>query len=86
MVILQDSDYVKINSATLLYLIIDKVDGYIEEMNGNKYLILVSADKNKEVLTKYTYLCDKSKYRIKTTHGGKAGEYERFYENKVQYR
>ena len=28
---MKDSDYVRINSAKPLYLIIDKVDGYIEE-------------------------------------------------------
>ena len=53
---MKDSDYVKMNSVNPLYLIIDKVDGYIEEKNENKYLTLVSADKNIEVLTKYTEL------------------------------
>ena len=51
---MKDFDYVKINSVNPLYLIIDKVDGFIEEKNGNKYLTLVSKDKNKEVLIKYT--------------------------------
>ena len=55
---MKDSDYVKINIANLLYLIIDEVDGYFEEKNGNKYLILDSTDKNKEVLIKYTKLWD----------------------------
>ena len=49
---MKDSDYVKINSVNPLYLIIDRMDGYIEEKNGNKYLILTSTDKNKEVLIK----------------------------------
>ena len=31
---MKDFDYVKINSVNPLYLIIDKVDGYIEESNG----------------------------------------------------
>ena len=35
---MKDSDYVKINSVNTLYLIISKVEGYIEEKNGNKYL------------------------------------------------
>ena len=51
---MKDFDYAKINSVNSLYLIIGKADGYIEESNGNKYLIFVSTDKNKEVLTKYT--------------------------------
>ena len=29
--------YVKVNSVGLLYLIIDKINGYSEEHNGNKY-------------------------------------------------
>ena len=55
---MKDSDYVKINSVNPLYLIIDKADGNSEEKNGNKYLILDSTDKNKEVLIKYTKLWD----------------------------
>ena len=46
---MKDSDYVKIYSVKSLYLIIDKVDGFIEEKNENKYLTLVSTDKNKKV-------------------------------------
>ena len=37
-----------------LIFIIDKADGYIEEKYENKYLILASTDKNKEVLVKHT--------------------------------
>ena len=39
-----------------MQLIIDKVDGYIEEKNENKHVTLVSTDKNKEVLIKYRNL------------------------------
>ena len=55
------SDYVKVNTVNTLNLIIDKVDGYIEEKNGIKYLILASTDKNKEVFIKYTELWNKIK-------------------------
>ena len=41
-----------------MYFIIGKVDGYIQEKNGNKYLTFVSTDKSKEVLNKYTKLWD----------------------------
>ena len=51
---MKDSEYVKIDSVNPLYLIINEVDGYFKEINGNKFLTLVSTDKNKEVLTKYT--------------------------------
>ena len=44
---MKDSDCVKINNVNPLHLIIDEVDGPFEEKNGNKYLILHSADKNK---------------------------------------
>ena len=37
-----------------LYLIVGVVEEYIEEKNGNKYLVFASTDKNKEVLEKYT--------------------------------
>ena len=47
----KDFDYVKINSVNPLYLI-NEVDGCIEKINGDRYLTLVSTDKNKEVLTK----------------------------------
>ena len=56
---MKDSDYVKIISVILLYLLIGEIDVYIEEkMKINKYLTLVSTDKNKEVLTKHTELWD----------------------------
>ena len=35
----EDSYYVKINSVNPLYLIVTKVDGYINEKNGCKYLV-----------------------------------------------
>ena len=35
------SKYVKINSVNRLYLIFNKVNGYFEKINGNKYLTLV---------------------------------------------
>ena len=79
---MKDSNYVKINSVNPLYLIIDKVGGRIERKNGNKYLTLVSTDKNKELLTKYTDLWDKVKNLIKCNsiekiNSDKAGEYEK---------
>ena len=45
---IENISYVKINSANSLYFIIDKVDGYIEESNGSKYLTLFSADIKKK--------------------------------------
>ena len=63
---MKDSDYVKINSVNLLYLMISKVDRYIEEKNGNKYLNLVSTNENKDMLIKYTKFWDKIKNDLKS--------------------
>ena len=52
------SNYESIHGVNSLYFIVVKVDGYIEERNGDKCLIFASADKNKEVLKKYTKLKD----------------------------
>ena len=73
---MKDPNYVKISSVTPLYLIIDKGYGYIKEENGNKYLILVSIERNKEVLIKCTELWNKIKNLIKRNFI-KAGEYEK---------
>ena len=43
---MKDSDYVKINNVTTLYLIVGKVDGCMEK-NRNRSLTLVSTDENK---------------------------------------
>ena len=48
-----------------LYLIVGVVEEYIEEKNGNTYLVFASTDKNKEVLERYTEIWDKTKSLIK---------------------
>ena len=45
-VTIKDSKYIKINSVNPLYLIFNKVNGYFEEINGNKYLTLVPTNEN----------------------------------------
>ena len=40
----------KINSVNPLYLLIYKIDGFIEEKGGNKYLNIAFTDNNDEVL------------------------------------
>ena len=74
---MKDFHYVNIHSVNPSYLIINKVDGYIEEKNGNKYLILPSIDKNKEVLTKYKELWDGIKNLIEKINDkpGECGKY-----------
>ena len=50
---IKDSKYVKINSVTPLYLMFNKMNGYFEEINENKYLTLVPTSENKEKIKKY---------------------------------
>ena len=45
---IKDSKYVKIQSVNPLYLVINKVNGYFEEISENKYLTLVPTDESKE--------------------------------------
>ena len=49
---LQKLMIVKIFSVNPLYLFVNHASGYIEEKGVNKYLILDSTDKNKELLKK----------------------------------
>ena len=58
-------DCENIYSVNPLYLLVNHASGYIEEKNGNKYLIFDSVDENKEVLKKYTDLWDGIKNKIK---------------------
>ena len=48
-----------INSENRSYLINDKINEYIEESNGNKYLTLVSTDESKNIRKKYEDLWNK---------------------------
>ena len=59
-----------------MYLTVNAANGYTEEENGSKYLVLDSTDKNKEVLKKYTELWDEIKNLIKRINGGKEGKYK----------
>ena len=70
-------DFENTNSVNLLYLIIGKADGYIEESNGSKYLVFTSTDGNKKVFKKIKKHWDEIKHLIETINGGKRGEYEK---------
>ena len=47
-VTIKNSKYIKINSVNPIYLIINRMNGYFEEINGNKYLTLMKAKKKKK--------------------------------------
>ena len=49
------------NNINPLYLIIKYVIGYSEENNGNKYLTLIPAEKNKDKLKNYAKIWSKTK-------------------------
>ena len=59
----------------MLILLTNTEEENIEENNGNKYLVFVSTDENKEVLKKYRELWDGIKNEIETITGGKKGKY-----------
>ena len=55
-VTIKDLKYMKINSVNLLHLIFNKVNEYFEEINGNKYLMIVSTNESKEKIKNYKEL------------------------------
>ena len=69
-------DCENIYSVNPLYLRITHANGYIEEINENKYLIFESIDENKELLKKYNDAFNGSRDEIKTINGGKENDYE----------
>ena len=68
-----------INSANLLYLVIDELDGFVKEKEGNKYLNISVTDSNNEVLKKYGEVWSGIKDQVKKINNGKLGEYGKDY-------
>ena len=58
-----------------LYLQVNCANGYIEEKNGNKYLVFGSTDENKELLKKYTDFWNRIKSEIRAINVGKENDY-----------
>ena len=52
----KDLSYATINSVNPLYRIINEINGYIEESNGNKNLTLVPTDESTDTLKRYEEL------------------------------
>ena len=71
-------DY-KINSVNPLYLMINKIDSFIEEKNGDKYLNIALIDRNSEVLGKYSEVWNRIKYCLEKIINNKLGEYDKDY-------
>ena len=75
-------DCENIYSVNPLYLLVNHASGYIEEKNGNKYLIFDdSANENKGLLKKYADVWIGIKNEIKAVNGGKESDYEKDYMN-----
>ena len=73
-------DHENIHSVNPLYLIVNHASGYIEEKNGNKYLIFDdSVNENKGLLKKYADVWDGIKNEIKAINGGKENDYGKDY-------
>ena len=63
----------KINRVNPLYLLVDEIDGFIEEKEGSKYLNISLTDSNNEVLKKYAEVWSGIKDQIKKINNGKLG-------------
>ena len=73
-------DCENIHSVNPLYLLVNHASGYIEEKNGNKYLIFDdSVNENKALLKKYADVWDGIKNEIKAINGDKENDYGKDY-------
>ena len=68
----------KTYSVNPLYLIFTNVKGYFEEINGNKYLMLVPTNESKEKIKKYEELWSKIRDLIKSVTK-KSNDYDEKY-------
>ena len=64
-----------VNSLNHLYLMINRIDGFIEEINVDKYLHISDTDRNSEVLKKYNEVFNRIKDCIEKINGTELGEY-----------
>ena len=71
-------------SVNPLCLMINRIDDFIEEKNGDKYLNIASTDRNSEVLKKYSKVWNGIKDCIERINNNKLGAYDRDY-MKIQF-
>ena len=62
-----------------MYLLIYKINGFIEEKRGNKYLNIAFTDNNDKVLKNYKQVLSGIKISIEKINNNKSGEYEKDY-------
>ena len=58
---------------------INRIDGFIEEKNGDKYLNIADTDRNSEVLKKYSEVLNGVKDCIEKINNSELGEYGKDY-------
>ena len=63
---IKDLKYVKTDSINAIYLTLNKVNGYFEEINGNKYLTLVPTNESNEKIKRYEELWRKIRDLIRS--------------------
>ena len=71
-------DCENIYSVNPFYLLVNHESWYIEEKNGNKYLIFGSTDENKDLLKKYNDVSSGIKNKIEAVSSGEC-DYEKDY-------
>ena len=67
-----------VNSVNPLHLMINRIDGFIEEKNGVKHLTISDTNKNDGILKKYNKVFDGIKYHIKKIYDNDS-EYDKVY-------
>ena len=60
-------------------MLIKKLDGFIDEKEGNKYLNITLTDSNNDVLIKYAEVWSGIKDQIKKINSDSVGEYDKDY-------
>ena len=75
---IKDLKYIEINSVNPLYLMFNKMNGYFEENNENKYLTLVPPNENKEKIQKYEELWIKTRHLVSSVTK-KSDDYDKKY-------
>ena len=63
---IKDLKYVKTDSINAIYLTLNKVNEYFEEINGNKYLTLVPTNESNEKIKRYEELWSKIRDLIRS--------------------
>ena len=65
-----------VNSVNPLYLMINRIGGFIEEKDGDKYLNIADTDRNSEKLGKYSEVWNGVKDCIKKANDSELREYD----------